>query len=144
MADKTSYSEKLKDPRWQKRRLEIFNRDNFTCRRCGDTKSTLHVHHKYYENGMEPWDYPEESLITFCEDCHECEQKELFEYLELFKNVIKRSDFFADDIRAMCWGLQSLELLDKSHIVAEAYSLAFASPEIQKYILQKYWESKNG
>lgn len=30
MTDKT-YAEKLKDPRWQKRRLEIFERDDWTC-----------------------------------------------------------------------------------------------------------------
>jgi len=28
---KLTYSEKLKDPRWQKKRLEILSRDNFTC-----------------------------------------------------------------------------------------------------------------
>ena len=30
------YSEKLKDPRWQKKRLEILERDNFRCQYCGD------------------------------------------------------------------------------------------------------------
>ena len=64
------YWEKLKDPRWQKRRLEIMERDGFTCRDCTDDKSTLNVHHCYYERGLDPWDYPDEALLTLCELCH--------------------------------------------------------------------------
>jgi hypothetical protein len=63
-----TYGEKLKDPRWQKKRLEILQRDNWTCRYCGSDKHTLHVHHfKYFK---EPWDIENDKLITFCEDCH--------------------------------------------------------------------------
>ncbi len=39
------YSEKLKDPRWQKKRLEIFQRDEFHCQQCGDGENTLCVHY---------------------------------------------------------------------------------------------------
>jgi hypothetical protein len=31
----------------------------------------LHVHHTYYQDGLLPWDYPSESLKTFCYKCHE-------------------------------------------------------------------------
>lgn len=65
---KKTYAEKLKDPRWQKKRLEIMNRDNFTCQKCGDTKTTLVVHH--FEYSGEPWDVKNEGLITVCETCH--------------------------------------------------------------------------
>lgn len=68
-----TYSEKLRDPRWQKKRLEILDRDNWTCQNCGDEKSTLHVHHLDYEKGLEPWDYEDEYLQTLCETCHEGE-----------------------------------------------------------------------
>ncbi len=64
------YSEKLRDPRWQKKRLEIFNRDDWTCQKCGSKKDELHAHHKKYINGFDPWDYPSESLITYCYKCH--------------------------------------------------------------------------
>jgi hypothetical protein len=63
------YGEKLKDPRWQKKRLKVFERDNWTCQCCGDKDSTLNVHHKGYVG--EPWDCPDENLVTVCEDCHE-------------------------------------------------------------------------
>lgn len=66
-----TYSEKLKDPRWQKKRLEILQRDNWACTFCGDKNSTLHVHHQLYEKGKEPWDASEWVLITLCENCHE-------------------------------------------------------------------------
>ena len=31
-----NYSEQLKSPKWQKKRLEIMQRDKFTCQLCGD------------------------------------------------------------------------------------------------------------
>jgi hypothetical protein len=30
----------------------------------------LHVHHKYYQRGLLPWQYPTTALITLCMDCH--------------------------------------------------------------------------
>jgi hypothetical protein len=66
----TSYSEKLKDPRWQRKRLEIMQRDEFRCVQCKDAESTLNVHHVYYRRGRDPWDYPNYLLVTLCEDCH--------------------------------------------------------------------------
>lgn len=66
-----SYSDKLKDPRWQRKRLEIFKRDDFQCQMCFDREETQTVHHKWYTNGLDPWEYPDECYITLCEDCHE-------------------------------------------------------------------------
>lgn len=68
--EKLSYAEMLKDPRWQKRKSEILMRDNFTCQLCGDKKTTLHVHHKYYTDGKLPWEYRSDALVTLCENCH--------------------------------------------------------------------------
>jgi hypothetical protein len=67
---KKNYSELLKDPRWQKKRLEIFKRDNFTCRVCGSTENTLHVHHKEYHYNKSPWSYKNDNYLTVCESCH--------------------------------------------------------------------------
>lgn len=68
-----TYAEKLKDPRWQKCRLAVFHRDNFTCRDCNDTESTLHVHHCLYAKG-DPWETPLHLLLTLCYKCHERRQ----------------------------------------------------------------------
>lgn len=65
-----SYSELLKDPHWQRRRLEILNRSNFTCESCESGDKTLHVHHKLYRKGAMPWEYENQELQALCEDCH--------------------------------------------------------------------------
>lgn len=64
-----NYSEKLKDPRWQKKRLKIMERDSFTCQYCKDKETTLNVHHLKYSKGF-PWNISDKYLITVCEDCH--------------------------------------------------------------------------
>lgn len=64
-----TYSEKLKDPRWQRVRLAVFERDDFTCVSCQSKDKTLHVHHRRYHR--EPWDADLSELDTVCEDCHE-------------------------------------------------------------------------
>lgn len=64
-----TYSEKLKDPRWQKKRLKILERDKWACRDCGCAEKSLQVHHCYYEKG-DPWKTNERFLLTLCEECH--------------------------------------------------------------------------
>ena len=64
-----SYSEKLLDRRWQKRRLEELERAGWICEWCHiDDQSTLHVHHWVYAKN--PWDAPEGTLSVLCETCH--------------------------------------------------------------------------
>ena len=64
------YSDLLKDPRWQKKRLEIFELDRWTCRHCRSKERTLNVHHIQYTVGKKPWEYENDKLITLCEICH--------------------------------------------------------------------------
>ena len=68
-----TYSEQLKSPLWQKKRLEVLQRDSFKCVKCNNDKLTLHVHHKSYVIGKSAWDYPIEYLETLCENCHKNE-----------------------------------------------------------------------
>lgn len=67
----STYAAKLKDPRWQKKRLEVLQRADWACEVCGDKESTLHVHHKRYFKGREPWEYDDDQLAVLCESCHE-------------------------------------------------------------------------
>jgi hypothetical protein len=70
-----AYQQLLLDPRWQKKRLEIFNRDDWRCVRCGNNTETLHVHHAYYTHGVDPWEHPGDCLSTLCATCHSDEHK---------------------------------------------------------------------
>lgn len=71
MSEKLTYSEKLKDPRWQKRRLELLDAADWTCRECRTKTETLHVHHGLYRRGVDPWDYEDAVMHVLCESCHE-------------------------------------------------------------------------
>ena len=68
-----SYAELLRDPRWQKKRLEIMHRDNFTCQHCGCQDKELQVHHLWYSPIKKPWEYDNNSFLTLCSHCHELE-----------------------------------------------------------------------
>lgn len=65
------YSDQLRDPRWQKKRLEILKRDDWACVLCKDDTINLQVDHKYYTKGKMAWEYPNEALQTLCERCHD-------------------------------------------------------------------------
>lgn len=84
-----TYAEKLRNPLWQRKRLEILDRDRFECVECGDSTSTLHVDHKLYRKGKDPWEYGHEELQTLCAKCHvdvENERTALKERMSTFNN----------------------------------------------------------
>lgn len=64
------YLELLKDPRWQKKRLEVFERAGWACQCCGEKTKPLHVHHLVYSGGK-PWEADGDSLECLCWVCHE-------------------------------------------------------------------------
>lgn len=68
MANQQTYGAKLLDPRWRDLKEIILQRDNRTCRLCGDQTNVLHVHHEDY-NGN-PWDISNNLLNTVCLHCH--------------------------------------------------------------------------
>ena len=70
------YFERLKDPRWQKKRLEALTAAQWKCSSCQDAESTLHVHHRQYFKGREPWDYDAGQLEVLCESCHTLEHED--------------------------------------------------------------------
>ena len=76
MENKKTYSELLRSPLWQKKRLRILERDDFTCQHCGCKERELQVHHRIYHKGAKPWEYDDSELITLCSRCHEIETEE--------------------------------------------------------------------
>lgn len=68
---RTDYSEMLKSPLWQKRRLQMLEKAGWKCELCQRKEKTLHVHHLIYRAGHLAWEYEDKELVVLCECCHE-------------------------------------------------------------------------
>lgn len=88
-----TYQEKLKHPKWQKKRLEILERDKWTCRHCLSTDKTLHVHHINYADA--PWETDNKFLITLCHDCHSAEEINFKQESEDLIKSLKKAGFMS-------------------------------------------------
>ena len=135
-----TYTEKLKDPRWQKKRLQIMSRDNFTCQLCGSDKNTLHVHHKSY-NG-DPWESENNDLITLCEDCHAI--VEILDFAGITKVIA-----FEFQQHSFSWffaaGASATSKAKRIYIMTKdngEYSMAGIIGEIGFEFIKKYLEGK--
>ena len=139
-----TYSDLLKDPRWQKKRLEVLNRDNFTCLLCKDSTSTLHVHHKFYQYGKNPWEYDEKYLMTLCYSCHEIEEVSIKEYSKLLIDTLKKSQFSSDDWREIAYAIEYANLKYKSDVVSILITQLLLHPELQELLFKIIKSKKNG
>ena len=101
------YSEKLKDPRWQKIRLKIFERDDWCCQLCFDRDSTLTVHHHQY-NGKDPWDTPLDMMVTLCEPCHGYEYESGKISNDRLSLAVKGKSFFTYQVNEIADGFEAL------------------------------------
>lgn len=133
-----NYAEKLKDPRWQKKRLEILNRDEWTCQGCFDTYSTLHVHHKRYIKGNDPWDCPDSILITLCEDCHAAE--DVFNNCNELNDAV-REKFLSYDIGKIADGFKKYQLNHQSEVCASVLRYFLSNPELVDAVTDLYFKS---
>jgi hypothetical protein len=125
--DPRPYADKLRDPRWQKRRLEILSRDQWTCQLCGDQTSTLAVHHRYYLAGHDPWDYPREALVTLCDFCHERETRERPEVEQQLLALLRRiGDMFGIRVKT---GHSAITALRRTAVLAVMAPVACPYPE---------------
>lgn len=108
----TPYQKKLLDPRWQKKRLETLQRDEWRCQSCGDKESTLHVHHTAYFPGCDPWDYPDILLITLCSDCHSAEHVVSHAWLTTdlaeVVDALRGKGFLMADIESILWDIEAV------------------------------------
>lgn len=133
----SSYSERLKDPHWQKKRLQILERDDWTCQLCFDSESTLVVHHRRYLTSVEPWDYPDELLVTLCEECHN-EERALWENVDLLE--ILKGKFYASDVLAITKGFHCLELVHSHEVIASTLEWVLSTPAIQVELVGRFFQ----
>ncbi len=133
----SKYTELFKDPRWQKKRLKVLERDDYACQACYDPDSTLHVHHKYYEKGKKPWEYPDEALITLCEDCHEAEKINMEIACAKLAKAAKKA-FLSQGVLAVANGLDCLKCWQAQEIIAGIIGWAINDPETQQVMTGGY------
>lgn len=76
------YRKQLSNPKWNKKRKKILKRDNYKCTACQSTRKLVVHHTFYYDKFINPWLYPDKSLLTLCSKCH-------LEYHEHFEVEIK-------------------------------------------------------
>ena len=115
-----SYHDLLRHPKWQRKRLEIMQRAEFKCERCGARDPMLAIHHSYYEKGCPPWGYPDSSLHCLCERCHE--------YAQLMMTALHRQigRLSIDDIERLLGYGKGLEIRRDSNAEIRVHSLNLA------------------
>jgi hypothetical protein len=122
------YSEKLKDPRWQKKRLKILERDNWTCRGCNDTKNTLVVHHIKYFPDKEPWECPDKFLLTLCEECHRLEREHRPYVEQALLEILRDRGFLCGDLGFMNGAFGSGRWVVAPSVVARIITVVLRDP----------------
>ena len=70
------WSQQYKHPNWQRKRLEAMEAAQFSCEDCGDTETTLNVHHQRYVKGRMIWEYELHELMVLCEPCHQTQHQD--------------------------------------------------------------------
>lgn len=98
-----TYKQKLLDRKWQIKKNKILERDKYKCQSAScksDDTIQLQVHHLEYLGDLDPWDYPDDMLVTLCKICHEKENNRI----ELEKNLsttLRMKGFLVSDLVAM-------------------------------------------
>lgn len=74
---------------WEAKRREVIERFSNACAHCGIYGGKLNVHHRYYEAGKRPHEYPIETLILLCDRCHGRED-------ELRRRIVRATGFLGN------------------------------------------------
>lgn len=135
MTRKEEYRQKMKDPRWQKRRLHILERDKWTCQACESGEDTLHVHHRYYIPNTEPWDHPDEALVTLCEVCHENESRTRAESERLLLHALKEK-LFGDQVHSLAGDIHWMQCGVPVDQLLCAVGWVLSTPSIQPAVVK--------
>lgn len=138
-ARRAAYGEKLKDPRWQKMRLQVLERDGWACRVCSDTESTLHVHHTYYETGKEPWEYPLYTLLTLCADCHTSETEGRADYEQMLLRLLRENGYLCSDIFGVTEIIFDLPAPDRDGVMLHAISSQLRHGDLGNRVVADYF-----
>lgn len=131
------YREYFKDPRWQKKRLEILNRDEFMCQRCYGTETELHIHHRLYKQNKKPWEYDNDLLLTLCKDCHANEKTMKTSICALSETMKKK--FLSAEVTDLAIAFFSAELQHLPDVFMSALTKTIEDKGLQEKMLNNYF-----
>jgi hypothetical protein len=135
-----SYAKKYADPRWRAKRTEILERDDHHCQGCMASDVTLHVHHRYYRWGNDPWDYPNDALVTLCEDCHEGETEVRSDARAALIEAVS-SYLPASDVMDLAEALKIAFDMGHAEVIGAALTMQLKNPEWVRELYERYFES---
>lgn len=97
-----SYHDDMKTATWQKRRLQLLERDKWKCQNhdCTGESQQLEIHHIDYIPGQKIWEYPDDMLLTLCSKCHSKEQ-ERDPAERMLINSMRMKGFMVGDVLAL-------------------------------------------
>lgn len=136
----SDYAKLLLDPRWQKMRLKVLERDSFTCQACFNKESTLHVHHLYYRKSLLPWEYEMSAYLTLCCDCH-YDEKEAFEMKKDLLEALSEKGCLSGDFMHLSNGFAGCTFRHQPGVVISALVHALMKPALQQKIIEWYFDS---
>ena len=136
MKTQKQYWQKLQDPRWQRKRLEILNRAEFCCEGCGDSESQLQVHHGYYEKGKEPWEYEDDTLWCLCDKCHETAHR--------VRNInnVALAKYIPNDLVPIAFALDATKERDPVFYAQLAYLMRKNPGSMERLVHRLFWDAR--
>jgi len=141
-ARQLQYRKLLRSPEWKAKREEIVKRDGYKCRVCNKDE-VIEVHHCYYQGNTLPWEYPDESLVTLCDLCHDREtawQKEI--KANFVAAFCARGVLTKHGMLALTEAVDFAEFQDDPNVVIQALAWALSDSDIQASILKQYKKRK--
>lgn len=140
---KTEYFQLLRDPRWQKKRLEIMSRDNFECLDCGESEKTLNVHHVHYVKGRAPWQYHDSTLVTLCENCHEEDHRYGYELEKHLPSSLKQIGVRPNQIAGFAYTIDLLREKygeEKAKVLVEHLNMLASNIWIDESVIGRFFD----
>jgi hypothetical protein len=115
-------------------------RDEFECQQCGDGESTLCVHHLRYVQGWEPWDYPDDLLMTLCEECHNIEYECMKDSVDSLIEQIKDRGFLAGSVSILAKAFNGLIMPYPPEVMSDLISFSFMDEGTIREMDRRFFE----
>ena len=114
-----NFKEQYKHPKWQKKRLEILERDKYTCQSCGADDRQLHVHHRFYIKDRKVWEYDNDVFHALCEDCHKNKHSE--KPLGLISQHLIKNNINSEDVEFIMTNIDKDAATSIAYIISIGY-----------------------